>query len=793
MDNQALHQQLMEAFRTEAKERIESMFANLTALEKASQPESQRQILEVVYREAHSLKGAARSVNVAPIEALCQALEEIFNRIKDGKMAFSTQLFDLLHTSTGVVEKFIFSSESLQNQLLDTIDKLIDALEAFTRPPVTDAGSDEKQPNSQKPASHDGPVSGSTPVSRHEAPNADSSALKTKKEPLPAVGKESRQSQAVPGRKTTPGDTVRISSAKLDSLLLKAEELIVIKQILTQHLERLKKTNETLRDWKIQSKRTRFKLKESGITAESSGILHRFHQLVEGNHSNIESLSSTLKELTSSLDLNHRMLGIMVDELLEEVKNTSLLPFAALFAMLPRMVREIAREQGKDIDIEISGNDIEIDKRILESIKDPIIHLIRNAVDHGIETPEIRKHAGKQPWGTVRIAVTQPEGQHVEMAIEDDGAGIQVYALKKHAIKKGNVSSEHAEALSDEEALDLIFQSGISTSPIITEISGRGLGMAIVKEIIENLGGSIRINNTPGRGVAFLITLPVTLATFRGILVSVSGHLFILPNSHVEHIFKINSGDIKTAENKTIVSLNGSAVSFVRMADLLDLPVASDGNARKIKRKAAPIPVVLLRNGDQRIAVSVDAIVNEQEVLVKNLGKQLRRVPGVSGATILATGRIVPVLNAKNLIQKTSQMVRSGIATEADMDGKSPQTRSILVVEDSFTSRTLLKNILEASGYSVKTAIDGEDGFAHLKSDSFDAVVSDVQMPKMDGFKLTQKIRRDKALSHLPVVLVTSLDSPADKEKGIDVGANAYIVKSSFDQSNLLEVLERLI
>jgi two-component system, chemotaxis family, sensor kinase CheA len=789
MDNQALYQQLMEAFRTEAKERIESMFSNLTALEKTGQPENRRQILEVVYREAHSLKGAARSVNIAPIEALCQSLEEIFNRIKDGKMDFSTGLFDLLHTSTGVVEKFIFSPESQQNQLLVTIDGLIDALEAFTRPPAPDAGTDTKQSDIKTSPPPDAPGAPPIPVKPHNAADRIPVLHPPKQAPPPAAEKE----PPFPVRKATPGDTVRISSAKLDSLLLKAEELIVIKQILLQHLEKLKKTKETLRIWKTQSKRTRFKFKESGITAESSGILHRFYQLIESNHSNIESLSSTLKEMTSSLDLNHRMLGVMVDELLEEVKNTSLLPFASLFAILPRMVRDIAREQRKDIDIEISGNDIEIDKRILESIKDPIIHLIRNAVDHGIEPQEIRKQAGKQPWGTIRIAVTQPEGHHVEMTIEDDGAGIQVYALKKLAVKNGIISSESAAALTDEEALGLIFQSGISTSPIITEISGRGLGMAIVKEIIENLGGMIRIINTPGRGAAFHITLPVTLATFRGILVSSSGHFFILPNSHVEHIFKVKPGDIKTAENKTIVSLNGSALSFVKLADLLDLAVISAGEARKVRKKADPIPVVVLRNADLRIAVGVDAVINEQEVLVKNLGRQLRRIPGVSGATILATGKIVPVLNVKNLIQKTSKMGRFGIADETVMDGKSAQTRSVLVVEDSFTSRTLLKNILEASGYSVKTAIDGEDAFAHLKSDTFDAVVSDVQMPKMDGFKLTQKIRRDKDLAHLPVVLVTSLDSTADKEKGIDVGANAYIVKSSFDQSNLLEVLERLI
>jgi two-component system, chemotaxis family, sensor kinase CheA len=317
--------------------------------------------------------------------------------------------------------------------------------------------------------------------------------------------------------------------------------------------------------------------------------------------------------------------------------------------------------------------------------------------------------------------------------------------------------------------------------------------MAIVKETIETFGGSIHIQNNPGQGVVFNITLPVTLATFRGILVSVSGHFFILPNSYVEHIVKIKPEEIKTVENRTIISLNGSAVSWMRLVDLLDLPTVPDGTIKKIKRTAASMPAVLLRSGDLRIAVSVDAVVNEQEVLVKNLGKQLQRVPCVSGATILATGKVVPVLNAKNLILKASGIGAHGVAVKSIPDEKSVQTKSVLVVEDSFTSRTLLKNILEASGYSVKTAIDGEDAFSHLKSGEFDAVVSDVQMPKMDGFRLTQNIRRDKDLSHLPVILVTSLDSPADKEKGIDVGANAYIVKSSFDQSNLLEVLERLI
>jgi two-component system chemotaxis sensor kinase CheA len=786
MNSDELHQQLMEAFRAEAKERIESLFANLTVLERTAQPENQRQALEIIYREAHSLKGAARSVSITPIESLCQSLEEIFNQIKEGKLAVTRPLFDNLHEATGMIEKFIFSSESSQQECVKIMNRLIASFNAFKGDPVP-INACEKDPSAGKDS-----IIAETSAS--EPPCAISpTAFDAVKPGIKAPDGGIQPNRQVTAGTIKIGDTVRISSAKLDSLLLKAEELIVVKQILHQHLAGLKQTNESLRNWKSQSKRAEFKLKASGFTEESHGVLHRFYQLVATNRAHTENVSAALKQLTGSLEQNHRMLAMMVDDLLEEVKNTSLLPFSSLFSILPRMVRDIAREQEKEIDIEISGGDIEIDKRILEAVKDPVIHLVRNAVDHGIEMPEKRKRTGKQPWGTIRIAVTQPENRFVQMTIEDDGYGIPVEALKNRAVGKGIISSEYAESMTDEQALALIFQSGISTSPIITEISGRGLGMAIVKEIVETLGGAIRIENAPGHGTAFHITLPVTLATLRGILIAVSGHLFILPNAHVEHIVLINPDEIKTAENRTVVHLNGSVVSWVKMADLLELDVPPKTDTKKRTLKAVPRPAVLLRNGDTRIAVSVDAIINEQEVLLKNLGKQIRRVPLVSGATILSTGKVVPVLNAKNLIIKASTTGLKRSAGSLALDSPAVQAKSILVVEDSFTSRTLLKNILEASGYSVQTAVDGEDGFSRLKTGLFDAVVSDIQMPKMDGFKLTQKIRNDKSLSHLPVILVTSLDSPADKEKGIDVGANAYIVKTSFDQSNLLDVLERLV
>ena len=490
------------------------------------------------------------------------------------------------------------------------------------------------------------------------------------------------------------------------------------------------------------------------------------------------------------MEQSNRMLGSMVDDLLYEVKKTSLLPFSTLFSIFPRMVREISRDLGKDVDLELSGGDVEIDKRILEGLKDPVIHLIRNAIDHGIETPDARKRQQKSPWGKIRIAVFQPESNKVQVSISDDGIGINLEKIRNKAVQNKLLSASRADELTDDETLSLIFQSGISTSPLITEISGHGLGMAIVKEHIDNLGGLILISTDPDRGTTFKIEMPVSLATFRGVVVSASGHDFILPVAHIEHTIRIKPGDIKSVENKSVISLNGHPVSLIGLSDILGLPnlPLPDTPAKKFT-----MPVVILGSGEKTIACIVDNVSNEQEVLVKNLGKQLKRVPSISGATILGNGRVVPILNVNDLISASSgKSISSAMEKKIDMKKKEKQ-KSLLVVEDSFTSRTLLKNILEATGYGVTTAIDGEDGFQQLKAQNFDAVISDVEMPKMNGFELTKKIRGDEMLAEKPVVLVTSLDTREDRERGVDAGADAYIVKSNFDQSNLLEVLKRLV
>ena len=421
-------------------------------------------------------------------------------------------------------------------------------------------------------------------------------------------------------------------------------------------------------------------------------------------------------------------------------------------------------------------------------MRDPLIHLLRNAIDHGLETPEQRIKQQKLPSGTIDLSVSQTEGKMVEILISDDGKGIDLIKAKEKAIKMGIISRKEAENFTDPETLSLIFRSHFSTSPIITQISGRGLGLAIVQESVEKLGGHIALETNPGKGSSFRIQLPVTLATFRGVLVKARDHLFILPSLHVERVSSIHRDQIKTVENMVTISVSGRVLSLVELADVLRLP-----QVQNQEDQTAFVTVAILGSGEKRIAFTVDEVLNEQEVLAKGLGKQLSRVPNIAGATILGSGKVVPILNVHDLLKASLAVTADLHKSEAAEEGEEKRRKSVLVVEDSITSRTLIKNILETAGHYVRTAVDGQDAYTLLKTEGFDLVVSDVDMPRMNGFELTEKIRKDERFSEIPMVLVTARESPEDRERGIDTGADAYIVKSSFDQSNLIEVIGRLI
>jgi two-component system chemotaxis sensor kinase CheA len=770
--DQEFLKKLLATFKVEAEEHIKAMSSGLIKLEKTSAPDEQMDMVEMVFREAHSLKGAARAVNMVEIEAICQSLESVFSALKRQDIAVSPALFDRLHKA------------------VDTLGEVLLSLGA-------ERTAAEKFRIAEISRSLEGALKGIEEELRK--PEGESSLV-----PEPEAHQHVTGLQPLAEEKPALTETVRVSRAKLDSLLRQAEELLSAKLTGGQRAAELRQVNATLALW--DKERAKFhpdvralqqSLERDGKRNGGSRLPDRPEKSIaqmakvlaflEWNDSSIQALKSELATLAKLAEQDHRALGRRVDDLLEDMKKVSMLPFSSLLEVFPKLVRDLSRGLSKDAELVIQGSEIEIDRRILEEMKDPLVHLVRNCVDHGIEVPKERERKKKSPRATITIAISPKNGDKVEVRISDDGTGLNLRNVRGAALKLGIISQEDAEKLSDVETLSLVFQSGVSTSPILTETSGRGLGLAIVREKVEKLGGIVSLETHPEIGTTFRMVLPLTLATFRGILVRVEDNLFGIPTAHVERVLRVSKAEIKTVENREVIQLNGKAISLVRLGDVLELARKSATSDSTDK-----VSVVVVGSAERRMAFLVDEVLSEQEILVKSLGKQLSRLRNIAGATVLGTGKVVPVLNVPDLMQSA---VRVAATTPAAVQAKGAEAKrkSILVAEDSITARTLLKNILESAGYQVRTAVDGVDAFTALRTEEFDLVVSDVDMPRMSGFDLTAKIRADRKLSELPVVLVTALQSREDRERGVDVGASAYIVKSSFDQSNLLEVVRRLI
>jgi len=746
---------LRATFKAEAGEHLEAIAAGLDALTKPITADEQQPLIETVFRAAHSLKGAARAVNFMEIESVCQALEDVFAIWKRRESNPSRPVLDLVQQALDAVTRNMSAPEFQSDPALPLHAQALRRLSIAA--PV---GSAEDASSADTTASEVAPISSAVMTDRAAAM-----------------------------------ETVRIDVAKLDARLLEAEELLAVKLVTGQRASDLRELTERLAQWqkewsRVQPEARALRQSLEKVRSSPGGAsplsLRALLEFSEWNHDYLRSLESRIATLSRTAAQDDLLVGKLVDDLLEDSKKLLMLPLSTFSGFFQRLVRELCRDQGKTADLIIVGDDVQIDKRILEEMKDPLMHIFRNCVDHGLETPAQRQQQGKAPQATITLTVSPLNAEKVELVVADDGAGIDIEKVKESAVRRGFISPADVTRISDAEALGLIFKADISTSPMITELSGRGLGLAIVREQTEKLGGFVSVDSVRHAGTTIRITLPITLRTFRGVLVESANQLFIVPTAQVERVTRFRPEDVQTVEGRETLVLDGRAASLAHLAEVLELSTDRNGDS------PGGTPVMILGAGDQQIAFAVDAVLDEQEVLVKRLGKPLERVRNIAGATVLGSGQIAPILNVSDLLKSAKQI--AGKATRF-AEAKQPAeavVKSILVVEDSITSRMLLKGILESAGYQVKTAVDGVEGVTVLRTEKFDLVVSDVEMPRLNGFDLTARIRADKKLAELPVVLVTALETREDRERGIDVGANAYLVKSSFDQSNLLEAVRRL-
>ena len=725
MKNEAFLKRLLETFAQEAKEHIDNLSEGLLNLKKSGDAELSKTIVETLFREAHSFKGAARAVNFLEVEELCKAMEDVFNHAKQTGEKIPNPLIEVMLECNDMLSVISTLKEERRRDFKPKVQELIEAL--------------------------------------HAKPQRKKIATLTTKEPLKEIVQEVLQEEVKEALAEVPlaskeeilespiktEETIRIPVKKLNAIMRQSEEMLFAKMVAKRHVDELVTIGDEITELIKTLKNVTHEEALKRLSAAESLI-----------NKSIKKTKGDAREIT-----------LMVERLIEDMKEALMLPFSTIFSTLPKILHDMAKSVGKEISLNMVGGEAEIDKRISEQMHDPIIHLLRNSVDHGIESQ-----------GTITLTLTQKSASKIELSISDDGIGIDAQKIRQSAVKKGVITQENADLLDEEGAINLIFLSGVSTAKVVTDLSGRGLGLAIVREKSEQLGGQAHVANNKDKGCSFTMTLPLSLSTFRGVITSFAQRKYIFASERIARVMTIEKKNVKNIEGKEMVVVEGRVVPFYHLSNILGLALEQNDSA--------DIAVVVITFGDETLAVGVDSVEYEEEVMVKSLGKQLERVQNVAGATMLASDVPALILNVSDIFKSVGSVSLKTVAPQKDVLKRKAK---ILVVDDSPTTRALLQNILEMVGYDVVAAVDGMDAFETLKKESFDLVVSDVDMPKMNGFELTESIRKDPKTSDLPVILVTSLESDSDKEKGMNAGANAYLVKSAFDQNNLIDNIQSLI
>jgi two-component system chemotaxis sensor kinase CheA len=742
-------------------------------------------VLKDVFRAAHTIKGAAKMMGFADISRITHEMESVLAAMRDG---------DLLLTP----------------DITDVLIEAIDAVEALTRAHVQPGGVGPPPAPQEDLVARlhalvppDGPTPG----------GADPGPAKNGQENGHAPAEASREVTPAPpaatmgGGTAPPGsfleDTVRVQVQKLDTLMNLSGEMIISKM-----------QNEAIAD------RLQAMLEASRALGRTLGALndtiHRgwdslSQQDLETALSRMHELDQDLDQLTTTTLREFQAyaghVNNVADELEDTVLSVRMLPVESLFTAFPRAVRDMARDSGKQIELVTQGGDTELDKKILEALYEPLVHLLRNAVDHGIESPAARVQAGKPPVGRVGIRAFQQGGQ-VGIEVSDDGAGIDPEVVRRTAVLKGFLPAATAEKLSDDEVLQWIYHPGFTTAHIITDVSGRGVGMDIVKSTLEHLNGTVQASSELGRGTTISLKVPLTLATTQGLLVRVANQVFVLPSHTVETMDYISADDLFTLEGREVVRLRERTMPLVRLEELLDLGRVQtlhtriDGGSASSEWSsgislAHKLPGIVVGESERQMCFLVDELIDERVIVVKSLGPLLANVPTQVGATMLGNGQVVIILDVPSLISEARARSTQGRLAPAWRTAAPVQRHRILVVDDSITTRELEKSILENAGYVVEIAMDGREALGRLEKDPsrFDMVIADIEMPHMDGLELTQRVKQhtDERLRQLPVIIVSSLASDAYKRRGIEVGAQAYITKGQFEQSRLLDTIELLI
>lgn len=799
-----LRAQLVGIFREEAGEHLAAIAQELTDLATAD-PSAARAGVERLFRITHTLKGAARSVSFTAIEQACHEVEDL--------------CADLVHGRAPLTDTSRTELAALCDALAEATDR------ALADPALSPASAPMPAQETDAPAEAtlsraDPPPAAAEDRPEAEPPPADSPATPGSPPDVPAESASPPAPPPVPARPTPPADPAPLPPARpaaapsvvpspapppaaparpapaRPTLQMAGPSGSGFVRLEAGQLQRLGQMAEDLLPPRLAA----------GARADEARRLHaRLLHVRRGTSARAplsgDASSSTrgtelqraeedARRLAGALAGDNRTLRGLIDTLMVELRRARMMPASDMLAVFPGMVAELAASLGRAVRLHIAGDALLIDRQVANRLKDPLIHIVRNAVDHGIESPAKRRDAGKLAEGMISLTIEPADGGRLAFEIADDGAGIDLAAVRAAAVRARLLSPASAATLGPDELRDLVFQSNLSTRTVISATSGRGLGLAIVRTQVERLGGSVELRSTPGIGTVLRLEVPGALANFRGLGVRVGGVDHVWPRDSVERALSLPPEALAAARARGVVPMDGALLPFGSLARVLGYP--EDAPEQDPRTEASGLGgCLLIRHGNRRGLVAVDDITGDCEVVVKELRPPLLRVRHVLAAGLLGNGRLALILRAADVLE-TLALPRDA----APPPPRPPLPRGrirLLVVDDSLTTRAMEAGLLEAAGYEVETAADGMDAWALLQTRPFDAVVSDVDMPRLDGFALTGRIRADARLKQLPIVLVTAMETREDHDRGLALGANAYVLKSAFDQTLLIDLVRRVL
>ena len=761
---------LLELFQLETRTQVQVLNDGLLALEKnpTSAPH-----LEACMRAAHSLKGAARIVDLHPAVRIAHAMEDCLVAAQEGRLRLQAADIDALLLGTDLLQRVATPGVELDAEIGDLVARLSSApnLPNLSKAPGTPAATPAPAPRTGRPSDY------LPPIVRIEDEPAVAAPAPAAKSPAPA---------ALPSRRSSDGSVgegervLRVTADTLNRLLGLSSETLVESQWVGPF------STAMLRLRRMQSGAAhaldglRAVLAEQQLDARGQAALDDAQRI-------LEQCQRELTQRTSEVDEFGWRMNHLTRRLYDTALACRMRPFGDGVSGMPRMVRDLGRSLGKQVRLEIEGENTQVDRDILEKLDAPLMHLLRNAVDHGIEAPEVRERAGKPAEGLITLSARHSAGMLlVELA--DDGSGISLDHLREEVVERKLTNAETASRLSEAELLEFLFLSGFSTRDEVTEISGRGVGLDVVQTMVRQLRGAVRVYQQQGRGTRFVLEMPLSLSVVRSLLVEVQNEIYAFPLAYVSHALQVDAKEIEQLEGQQHFRFQDRQIGLVSARQIL--------RAGEAAPAADTLSVVVVGDHDRLYGIAVDRYVGERTLVVQPLDPRLGKVQDVMAGSLMDDGTPLLILDVEDMLVSVQKLIEGGRLSRVDGGSGAAAARRrkrVLVVDDSLTVRELERKLLLNRGFDVAVAVDGMDGWNMLRTEDFDLIVTDVDMPRMDGIELVSRIKADPKLQTLPVMVVSYKDREEDRQRGLDAGADYYLAKGSFHDDALLDAVEDLI